>query len=207
MSRITQLFAPRLRQVLAGFMAGVFFAAALSLSFLPAVQALVVPAAFPPRMFQTQQVHYIRFTFAFNSCVIPAAGTTCTQKVGSLPYNAFLVSISKQILTTFNPTTSATISLNVTGAGAGVMAAFNVFTGQATTAAFDTAFTGAGELVTGATATQTGTEGGFDIFALYTTGAAGSQGTQGLVSMTIAYIGPNDGTCTLVAMGATATGC
>jgi len=93
------------------------------------------------------------------------------------------VSISKQIITTFNPTTSATIAFGTSGQSAGLMAAFNVFTGQATTAVYDTSFTGAGELVTGANATPTGQNGGFDIYATYTVGAAGSQGTQGRRSL------------------------
>lgn len=174
---------------------------------IPHPKALTVPVTVAPRMFQTQQTHYLRVGLPFNMCVIPSASATCTAKIGALPYNAFLTTIHKQIITTFNPTTSATVSLNVTGAGAGVMAAFNVFTGQATTAVTDTAFTGAGELVTGATATPTGLDGGFDLFALYTTGANGSQGTQGLVVFAIEYIAPNDGTCASVPLGATATGC
>lgn len=172
-----------------------------------AAVALTIPATYPPRMFNTQQTHYLRFVFNFNSCVITAAATTCNVKVGALPYNAFLTTIHKQILTTFNPTTSATVSLNVTGAGAGVMAAFNVFTGQATTAATDTGFTGAGELVTGNSATQTGADGGFDLYALYTVGAAGSQGTQGAVVFIVEYIAPNDGSCAPVPMNSTAVGC
>ena len=36
-------------------------------------------------------------------------------RVASAAYNAFLVSISKQIITTFNPTTSATVALGTSG--------------------------------------------------------------------------------------------
>jgi hypothetical protein len=176
------------------------------------VMALAAPAqaqrSFAPRSFSDQQTHYWRFTFNFNSCVIPPTGTTCSVKVASVPYNAFLTVIHKQIITPFNPTTSATISLNTTGAGANVMAAFNVFTGAALTAVTDTAFAGAGELVTGAGATPTATLGsGFDIYALYTTGAAGSQGTQGQAIFVLEYIAPNDGTCAPVPIGATAPAC
>lgn len=161
----------------------------------------------PPRVLTTQQTHYVRFAVNFSSCPLRAADTACSYRVASLPYNAFLVSISKQIITTFNPTTSATIALGVAGQGTTVMAAFNVFTGQATTAVFDTAFAGAGELVTGAGATSTGMNGGFDIYATYTVGAAGSQGTQGRAVFIIQYIGPNDGDCQPVPLGATATSC
>ena len=157
--------------------------------------------------FNTQQTHYLRFTWDFNTCIIITGATTCSAKVGALPYNAFLTVIHKQIITVFNPTTSATISFNVTGAGAGVMAAYNVFTGQSTAAVTDTTFTGAGVLVTGAGATQTGTNGGFDVYGLYTTGAASSQGTTGKAIFAIEYIAPNDGTCTSVPIGATAIAC
>jgi len=160
-----------------------------------------------PRMTTDQQTHYVRFAIDFNDCPLRAADTACSFRVASLPYNAFLVAISKQIITTFNPTTSATIAFGVAGQGTTVMAAFNVFTGQATTAVYDTAFAGAGELVTGSGATATGQNGGFDIYATYTVGAAGSQGTQGRAVFIIQYIAPNDGDCLPVPLGATATSC
>jgi hypothetical protein len=72
---------------------------------------------------------------------------------------------------------------------------------------YDTGFAGAGEAVTGNGATATGIDGGFDIYATYTVGAAGSQGTQGQVIFVIQYIAPNDGSCGPVALGATATAC
>lgn len=161
----------------------------------------------PPRMSSDAQTHYVRFTVNYNSCSLRAADTACSFRVASLPYNAFLVSISKQIIATFNPTTSATIALGTSGQATNVMAAFNVFTGQATTAVFDSGFAGAGELVTGAGASPTGQNGGFDIYATYTVGAAGSQGTQGQAVFIIQYIAPNDGSCTLVPIGATAPAC
>jgi hypothetical protein len=161
----------------------------------------------PPRVAIDQQTQYVRFTYNFNQCPLRAADTACSMRVTSLPYNAFVVSISKQIITTFNPTTSATIAFGTSGQSAGLMAAFNVFTGQSTAAVFDTAFAGAGELVTGAGATPTGQNGGFDIYATYTVGAAGSQGTQGQAIFVIQYIAPNDGSCAAVPLGATASAC
>lgn len=165
------------------------------------------PQTQAPRVLPEQTTHYLRFSFSYSQCPLRAADTACSIRVGALPYNAFLVSISKQIITTFNPTTSATVALGTAGQSANVMAAFNVFTGQATTAAFDTGFAGAGELVTGAGATPTGTNGAFDLYATYTVGAAGSQGTQGQVIFIIQYIAPNDGSCTVVPPGATAAAC
>src|SRR5579872_6813768 len=119
----------------------------------------------PPRQFVEQTTHYLRFSFKFSDCPLRAADTACSIRVGSLPYNAFLTTIHKQIITTFNPTTSATVALGTTGQGTDLMAAFNVFTGQSTAAVTDTSFAAAGELVTGAGATATGAAGGFDVFA------------------------------------------
>jgi hypothetical protein len=162
----------------------------------------------PPRMYPDQNVHYIRFSFNFNQCPLRAADTACSIRITSLPYNAFVTAISKQIITTFNPTTSATVALGTAGQSANLMAAFNVFTGQSTAAVYDTAFAGAGELVTGNGITATGANGGFDVYATYTVGAAGSQGTQGQVIFVIQYIAPNDGGCiTSVPLGGSAPAC
>lgn len=161
-----------------------------------------------PRLLPDQQTHYVRFAIDFNDCPLRAADTACSLRVASLPYNSFLVAISKQIITVFNPTTSATIALGTTAQATNVMAAFNVFTGAATTAVYDTAFAGAGELTTGSGAASTGMNGGFDIWATYTVGAAGSQGTTGRVVFIIQYIAPNDGDCLpVVPLGGTAASC
>lgn len=165
------------------------------------------PTTQPPRVYPEQTTHYLRFSFKFSDCPLRAADTACSIRVGSLPYNAFLTTIHKQIITTFNPTTSATVALGTTGQGTDLMAAFNVFTGQATTAVTDTSFASAGELVTGAGATSTGAAGGFDVFATYTVGAAGSQGTQGHVVFIMEYIAPNDGLCVPVPPGGTGAAC
>lgn len=197
-------------------LAGAFFnlVVALAIASLLAGPALATTLTItsnqtqPPRQFPEQTTHYLRFSFNFNQCPLRAADTACSIRVGSLPYNAFLVAISKQIITTFNPTTSATVALGTAGQSANVMAAFNVFTGQATTAVFDTSFAGAGEAVTGNGVTSTGANGGFDLWATYTVGAAGSQGTQGLVVFIVQYIAPNDGSCQItVPFGGTAAAC
>lgn len=174
---------------------------------LATTQTLTPLSIKPARVLPDQQTHYVRFSVNFNQCPLRAADTACSFRVAALPYNAFLVSISKQIITTFNPTTSATIAFGTTGQGTDIMAAFNVFTGQATTAVYDTGFAGAGESVVGNGAAPTGTNGAFDVYATYTVGAAGSQGTQGQAVFIIQYIAPNDGSCTTVPMGATATAC
>lgn len=171
------------------------------------VQTITPTQTLSPRVSVDQHTHYVRFAIDFSSCPLRAADTACSFRVATVPYNAFLVAISKQIITTFNPTTSATIAFGTSAQGTNVMAAFNVFTAQPTTAVYDTAFAGAGELVTGAGASPTGTGGGFDIWATYTVGAAGSQGTQGRAVFILQYIAPNDGQCSPVPAGATASSC
>lgn len=187
--------------------------AVASLSLITPAMAQAVPGgnrSFQSREFQTQQTHYLRFTLNFNSCAVPAGAATCNLKVGNVPYNSFLTGINYQIITTFNPTTSATWSLGTNTTGTNILAAQSVFTGAATTEVSliaSNAFAGQGELVTGAGAAQTGTLGGFDIYAVYTTGANGSQGTQGVVVFIISYIAPNDGTCIAVPLATTGIAC
>ena len=160
------------------------------------------------RSFNTQQTHYIRFVFNYNQCPLRAGGTACSMRVKvvavpSTTRGSWYRSQSRSRSLTFNPTTSATVALGVSGQDTTIMAAFNVFTGQATTAVYDTSFAGAGELVTGSGATQTGMNGGFDVYATYTVGAAGSQGTQGQVVFIIQYIAANDGSCVTVPLNST----
>lgn len=194
---------------------GALFALAVSLALasllagpvLATVQTITPQNTRPPRVLPEQSTHYVRYLFKFSDCQLRAADTACSIRIGSLPYNAFLVAISKQIITTFNPTTSATVALGTTAQGTDLMAAFNVFTAQATTAVYDTGFAAAGEAVTGNGAAQTGSAGGFDVWATYTVGAAGSQGTQGQLVLIIQYIAPNDGNCFPVPIGSTAVAC
>ena len=197
------------RSVMLGLTVAIALSSLLAGPVLATVLTITPTQSIAPRVTGDPQVHYVRFTFNFNQCSLRAADTACSIRVANLPYNAFLVAISKQIITTFNPTTSATIAFGTSGQSTNIMAGFNVFTGQATTAVYDTAFAGAGELVTGAGATATGMNGGFDVYATYTVGAAGSQGTQGQAIFIIQYIAPNDGSCAAggVALGATAPAC
>src|SRR5258708_34662221 len=80
------------------FVRNLVAAVGLALSIL-AVAFLSVPVAyaqpvplgqrsFSPRMFQTQQRHYLRFSVNFNTCVY--VSLACPVKVGTLPYTAFL---------------------------------------------------------------------------------------------------------------------
>jgi len=195
----TALLALAVSVGIAGLLAGPVLATTLTITPLQSQ---------PPRYFNEQMIHYVRFTYNFSQCPLRAADTACSMRVASVPYNAFLVSISSQIITFFNPTTSATIALGTSGQSANIMAALNVFSTGSLVAAYNTGFAGAGELVTGAGAASTGANGGFDIYATYTVGAAGSQGTTGQIIFIIAYFAPNDGSCLPgVPFGGTATAC
>jgi hypothetical protein len=202
--------------------AGLFLFAALATTLVVPAMAQPNPIgnrSFSPRVFQTQQTHYLRFSFNFNSCVIVATtGTVCAAKVGTLPYNAFLKSVVMDLITVFNPAGgSATIGLSTAATGATILAAQNVFTGATLgtagyvwcgTSCGAGTFAGIGLGVTGAGIAQTGTLGGFDVYAVFTvTANAAPQGTTGAAVFIIEYYGPNDGNCTMVPLGATAVAC
>lgn len=210
------------RNIGGAFAAGLFLVAALATTLVVPAMAQPNPIggrSFPPRQFNTQQTHYLRFTFNFNSCVIVATtGTVCAAKVGTLPYNAFLTQINLDLITVFNPAGgTATVGLSTAATGATILAAQNVFTAATlgaapyvfcgTTCGAGT-FAGIGVGVTGAGIAQTGTLGGFDVFAVFTvTANAAPQGTTGSLVGVIQYIAPNDGNCTTVPLGATAVAC
>ena len=180
-----------------------FTLAALA-AFATATHALTAPPTFPPRYFQTQQTHYVRFTVNFNSCV-PVAGA-CSFKIGALPYNAFVVRGYQQIIANFNSGTTDTVSLGVTAGNANeLVAAQSVHTGAGAVTPLTLAATGSGTQATGAGATQTGTNGGFDIWVRYA--QTGSAPTTGQAVIVLEYFAPNDGACGPVPNGTIAAAC
>lgn len=201
MARIRNLL-DRTRQVASGFIAGVFFAAALMFSFTPVLYALTVPATFGPRMFQTQQVHYERFVVTFNSCTY--VSLTCSIKVGALPYNAFVLRIYAQTTTTWNAGTSASIGLGTVTPAVNLLASTN-FTTAAAGSQQTVVAANLGLAVTGNGIAQSGLDGGFDLFATIT--IVGALPTAGQTTLLIEYVAPNDGNCTIVPLGATAVAC
>ena len=160
--------------------------------------ALVLPPSYAPRQFPDQMTHYLRFTVNFNSCV-PVGN--CSFKVGALPYNAFITRVTSIVPTAFGSTTNS-IALGTASGGGQIVAAITA------TAAVNTPTAGtvvAAENNTGNGATQTGTNGGFDVWATMSfTGTAPSTGTAVVV---IEYFAPNDGSCQPVPMTATAGAC
>jgi len=169
--------------------------------------SLVAYAAVPnfaPRQFQTQQTHYLRFTFNFNSCT-PVAGT-CSIKVGAVPYNAWILRAYQQIATSFNSLTSDTLSIGTTATPTTeLVAAQSIAAAAGGATALTVVSTNAGTVVTGDGATQTGGNGGFDIWARWT--QVGTLATAGAASYVIEYAGPNDGSCKTVPLGSTAIAC
>jgi hypothetical protein len=181
-----------MRNFLRSVIAGVAGALMLTGALAPAL-ALTVPPTYAPRAFNTQQTHYIRFTFAFNGCVL--VSNTCSVKVGSLPYNAFVVRAYQQVTTAFNSGTTDTVALGVSSGGAQLVAAQSVHASTAGTALTVVA-ANLGLAVTGNNVTPTGADGGFDVYVTYAqTGAAP---TAGQATYIIEYFAANDGSCSPV---------
>jgi hypothetical protein len=155
------------------------------------------------RIFPDQQVAYVRTTFAFNSCV--QAANVCTVKLlnASLPYNSAVLRVTAVVHTAFNSTTTDVITLGTTAANANEISSAGCSTHAQGLVACTVLATASS--ATGAGATQTGVNGGFDLFLKWTGG--GGSPTTGLMALVIEYIMPNDGLCTTVGAGATAIGC
>src|ERR1700761_3641589 len=156
--------------------------------------ALTAPPTFAPRMFQTQQTHYLRFSVNFNSCVY--SSLVCSVKVGNVPYNAFMLRIYSQTTTTWNAGTSASVGLGT------VLPAVNLMASTAVTTAGNAASQTVAGLglgvnssvgVTGNGASATGQDGGFDVYATIT--IVGALPTAGATQFVVEYIAPNDGSC------------
>lgn len=189
-----------LRKMGAGYLATAIIGATLLAS---AAFALIVPQAFPPRQFPTQQVHYTRFVVNFNDCVLVAG--TCSVRRGAFPYNAFLLRAWQQIITSFNSATTDTLALGTTTAGVNIVAAQSVHGASGGATALTVVAANVGEAITGNGIAQTGALGGFDLWSTYTqTGAAP---TAGVAVMAVEWLGPNDGQCIYVGLGATAPAC
>lgn len=211
----------------------VFSGLAIGLTiFSMAAFALTVPPTFAPRNFQTQQVGYIRILIGAQpgpgaapqgtatangfTCVMAGGSTGCSIKVGALPYNSFMLRGSLQVLTAFNSTTTDTVALCVAtacGAGTIIMPATSTHTAANGAAVVLTTGFGVGNNgsqvspgTTGWNQTQTGGDGGFDLFVNFqSTGTNGP--TAGQAVLLIEYAAPNDGVCTDVPMGTTAGAC
>jgi hypothetical protein len=199
------------------YLRSLFAAAGLALSML-AVGLWVAPIAIgqvipstattnqrlpSPRYFPTEQTHYTRTTFAFNSCV--QAANVCTVRLmnAALPYNAIVVRVYAAVYTAFNSTTSDVISLGTTAANANEL----VTTCTTSAVGLISCTVAAGALnATGNTVAQSGQRGGIDLFMKWTAGTGGTA-TTGLMALITEYIAPNDGLCAPVPQNAAPVGC
>lgn len=189
--------------------------AVFSVATLIGAYALTNPATIAPRDFNTQQTGYLRIhikasgsgiTANGNSCVVAlTGGANCNVKVGALPANAFLVRLTEQIVTNFNATTTDTIGLGTNSSGVNILAAASVHTGAGAISNPSFASGGSGTLLTTGVA-QTGLNGGFDVYALYTYTTT-NVATAGEVVYILEYFAPNDGDCVPTPMGTTPTAC
>jgi hypothetical protein len=170
--------------------------------------ALLVPALYPPRMFNTQQKHYIRFVWNFNSCVL--SSNQCSLKIGSVPVNAFLTDIWIDPTTAFNSAGNDTLHLGTcSGTQTTVCTNHGILAGATNniqgstlrhfcnTSCGDGTFAGIALAVTNAT--NTGANGGFDIFVNYV--QTSTAPTAGVAVVIIEYIAPNDGSCSTTITG------
>jgi hypothetical protein len=169
---------------------------------ISAAYALTVPATFAPRSFNTQQTHYLRFTVNFNDCVL--VSNTCSTKRGSVPYNAFLVRAFQEVTTSFNSGSTDTIALTTTStypaAGiAGVLVDKQSVHSSGNMSTLTILAGSAGINATGNGDTPTGSDGGFDIFTVYTQSSTAP--TAGQAVIVLEYIAPNDGGCVTPPLG------
>jgi hypothetical protein len=175
---------------------------------LLALCAVTIPALAQrspaPRMFNDQQTHYLRFTVSFNSCVLAAPPSSCSVKVGAVPYNAFMIRAYQQVTTAFAGATVANVAFGTASGSANLVAAQSVLAAGGATALTIVA-ANAGITVTGNGIAQTGALGGFDIWATINITVAPL--TAGQATYVFEYIAPNDGSCTPVPTGATAPAC
>lgn len=192
----------RMRGAIIPLVAGLAIGSLLVGPFAFAQIGPIAPRSFAPRSFQTQQTHYLRFTVAFNSC---APVGNCTVKVGTLPYNAYLLRINYQGVTAFGSTTNL-ISIGTTATSSvNIMAAVTGFQSTVAPVAGTLVAGNLGTIITGNNVAQSGTLGGFDVYATMT--FTGSAPAAGLAAFVLEFAGPNDGSCTAVPLAATAVGC
>lgn len=183
--------------------------------------ALSVPATFALRDFNTQQVGYFRVHVLATGngivangqrCVVPvASASNCSVKIGAIPAEAFLLRQTQQIITNFNAATTDTIGFGTTTAGSEIKAPATVASGAGAISSPAFVANSSGILLsttvtTGVGKTQTGTNGGYDLYVNYAyTGA--TVATAGELVWVLEYAAPNDGDCIATPMGALPAAC
>jgi hypothetical protein len=206
-----------LRSALAGLGAGLLLCGVLAQAAL----GLTIPPTFAPRYFPSQQTHYERHVVSLTPTGMTADGVftcnwnastpfVCAVKVGSLPYNAFVVRIYMQVTAACTASTACGL-----GMGTGTVASGNQLNLMANASILSTTGSvaqtvvaaNAGIAVTGNGIAQSGADGGFD---LYITGTATvAVPTAGTAVLVLEYFANNDGGCTpgVSIVGGTAPAC
>jgi hypothetical protein len=181
--------------------------------------ALTNPPTFAPRLFTWQMTHYERHVVSLTSTNMTVDGLyscnwnastpfTCAVKVAALPYNAFVVRIYMQVTTACTTSTACGLAMGTGNIASGnsqnLMATSSILVAggsvQQTVVAAN-----AGITVTGNGTTQSGTDGGFDLWITGT--ATVAQPGAGTAVLVLEYFAPNDGGCAPVPMGSTAGAC
>lgn len=166
----------------------VLSAALLAFSLVGASALYVDQTKIPPaRDFHTQMVHYYRLTINWNDAFFPTA-----QRFGTLPNNAYILSIDADVTTAFNAGTTNVITIGATLSSHNEIVASGITAGS-TGIYHLTSAAGLGVAVTGNSSYQNSSNSailGVPLYADYV--QTGTAATAGSVTIVIAYVPNND---------------
>ncbi|MBV8474520.1 MAG: hypothetical protein JO107_10275 [Hyphomicrobiales bacterium] len=138
----------------------------------------------PARGYPGQTVQYYRATINFNDPRI-ASGVW----FGTLPQNAYILSIDAQVVTAFNAGTTNTVTIGATAANANEIVASGITAG--TPGIYHlTSAAGLGNAITNNTTYQTALNGAVPLYAKYA--QTGTAATAGQVIVIVAFVKNDD---------------
>ena len=181
--------------------AGIVVGAAIGTQIFGPALALVFPGQYAPRYFPTQQTHYERHLITLTTTGMTAdtaqntcawVSSTCSIRIGAVPYNAFIVRAYQQVVTACATSTACGLALGTASASQNLVANQSVLVAGGATALTVVA-ANAGIAVTGNNIASTGADGGFDLYVTGTWTVAAP--TAGTIVLVIEYFGANDGGC------------
>ena len=178
-----------------GLIAGLMLSAAIAPSLAQTIpQGSTTQRRPSPRQLTDQTAPFIRTTLTSSMCTITASSCNVQAATASLPYNAVVLRVYLVVYTAFNSSGTGAldnITVGVTPGGAEIVS---------TVMNLKTVGLASGTVVVaspnslGNGATQSGSNGGFDIWITWTSGGA-TAATAGLASLIIEYAQANDGAC------------
>lgn len=136
------------------------------------------------RVYPYQMVHYYRLTVNYND---PRISTG--QLFGSLPKNAYILSIDADVTTAFNAVTTNVLTIGATSANANEISASGTLAPGTLGIQHLTTAAGLGVAVTG-NPTYQNSNGDVGLYVKYT--QTGTAATAGSVTIVIAYVPNND---------------